>query len=91
MNPLATALLNLLGTIPDAAVAIVHPEDYHEHLRLVLGEVFVRATNQATIMSGCAGHFYRGNDAITALYLLRSVQRGEVRVGTVALLKELRR
>lgn len=85
---MATALLNLLGTIPDAAVVIVHPEDYHEHLRLVLGEVFVRATNQATIISGCAGHFYRGNDAITALYLRRSVPRGEVRAGTVSLLKE---
>ncbi len=91
MNPLATALLNLLSSVPDAAVAIVHPEDYHQHLRFALGEVFVRATNQATLVSGCVGHFYRGSDAITALYLRRSVQRGEVRVGTVALLKELQR
>lgn len=87
---MATALLNLLSSVPDATVAIVHPEDYHEHLRLALGEVFVRATNQATLVSGCAGHFYRGG-TITALYLRRSVPRGEVRIGTVALLKEHQR
>ena len=87
---MATALLGLLSSVPEATVAVVHPEDYREHLREVLGEGFVQATNQATLTSGCVGHFHRANISI-ALYLRRSVQRGEVRVGTVALLKELRR
>lgn len=91
MNPLATALLNLLSSMPDADVAVVHPTDYREHLSTALGEVLIPATNQASIMSGCVGHFPRAEGKVTALYVRTSVPRGEVRVGTVALLKELRR
>lgn len=91
MNPLATALLNLLSSVPDAAVAVVHPTDYREHLAPALGDTLVRPTNQATIMSGCAGHFPRAGGRVTALYVRTSVPRGEVRVGTVALLKEFQR
>lgn len=87
MNPLATALLNLLSSVPDAAVAIVHPEDYRDQLRPSFVGVFIPATNQATIMSGCVGHFPRAGK-VTALYVRTSVPRGEVRIGTVALLKE---
>ena len=91
MHPLATALLNLLSSMPDAAVAVAHPTDYQEHLAPALGDVLVRTTNQATIMSGCVGHFPRAEGKVTALYVRLSVPRGEVRVGTVALLKELQR
>lgn len=88
MNPLATALLNLLSSVPDAAVAVVHPEDYRDQLRPSFVGVFIPATNQATIMSGCVGHFPRAGGRVTALYVRTSVPRGEVRIGTVALLKE---
>ena len=91
MNPLATALLNILSSMPDAPVAVVHPTDYREHLAPELGEGFVPALNQATIMSGCKGHFHRGNGVVTALYVRHAMVRGDVRVGTVALLKELQR
>ena len=46
---------------------------------------------QATLTAGCAGHFSREGGKVVALYLRRSVDRGSVRVGTVAMLKELRR
>lgn len=91
MHPLTTALLNLLSSLPDAAVAMVNPTDYHRHIRLDLESILVPATNQATIMAGCIGHIPRMGDRVTALYLRSSVPLGEVRVGTVSLLKELQR
>lgn len=91
MNPLATALLNLLSSMPNATVAVVHPTDYREHLAPVLENELVRTTNQATVGSGCVGHFPRTGGKVTALYVRASVPRGEVRVGTVALLKEFQR
>lgn len=91
MHPLTNALLNLLGSLPDAEVAVVHPDDYRDHLRQTLGGRFMPTTSQATLTAGCAGHFSREGGKLVALYLRRSVDRGSVRVGTVSMLKELRR
>lgn len=93
MHPLATALLDLLSSMPEAAVAVVHPIDYRDHLRETLEslDAFARTTNQATVGAGCVGHFSRPEGKVTSLYVRQSVPRGEVRVGTVALLKEHQR
>lgn len=91
MHPLTTTLLNLLSALPDAAVVVVNPTDYHLHLISDLKDRLIPATNQATVAAGCVGHISHGEGRLAALYLRSSVPLGEVRAGTVAVLKESQR
>ena len=56
----ADFLRGLIPTVSGCTTVVVHPEDYNDHLRNVLGEELVRTRNIATMMSGCVGHLARG-------------------------------
>jgi hypothetical protein len=80
----------MIDTVPDCTVVAVHPDDYNDHLRDVLGEEFVHTRSIATMMSGCMGHYLRpGGLPPVALVIRHSIPRGEARAGSVSLLKGL--